>query len=217
MTLKRVIFIRSGETDWNRLGRQQGWVASPLNHLGYRQIERLAKYIRNIGISAVYSSDLKRAVQTAELVAERLGYPVIYDARLRERHIGHWQGMTLDEVRTWYADEYAALLADVEGYQIPGGEARSEVKVRMLAAFGDIVVQAPGETVGIISHTTNTRALLEALVPSQVDTTTMQLTNSSVTTIRRTDSAWEIVAADDVQHLEGLETHSVQEPEDKTS
>ena len=97
MTVRRVILIRPGETDWNRDGRWQGWVAAPLNEHGRRQAEALAKFVRNIGMRALYSSDLRRAVETAELLAERLVFEPIYDARLRERNIGAWQGLTLDE------------------------------------------------------------------------------------------------------------------------
>lgn len=213
MALKRVVFIRPGETDWNKDKRQQGWIASPLNKLGKLQVERLANFVRHIGITALYSSDLKRAVQTAELLSEKLGYPAVFDARLRERGIGQWQGMTLDELRRWYPDEHAQLVADVDEYQVPGGESRSQVRARMRSAFDDIVAAVDGETVAIVSHTTAIRALLGELIPNSGDTTTMQIDNSSVTTIRLRDGVWELVALDDIEHLEGLETRFAAELE----
>src|SRR5262245_1330412 len=124
MTVKRIILIRPGETDWNRQGRWQGWVATPLNEHGRRQAQALGRFVRNIGMAALYSSDLRRARETAELLAERLGFVPMYDARLRERNIGAWQGLTPDEMRAWYPDEYDQLLADVDEYRIPGGESR---------------------------------------------------------------------------------------------
>jgi probable phosphoglycerate mutase len=178
MTVKRVILIRPGETDWNRDGRWQGWVAAPLNEHGRRQAESLAKFVRNIGMSALYSSDLRRAVETAELLAERMGFEPIYDARMRERNIGAWQGLTLEEMRAWYSEEYQQLLADVDRFCIPGGESRAAVRARMVEAFDDILNKNQGETVGILSHTTAIRALLSHLVPD-CDPNSVEVGNTS--------------------------------------
>jgi len=213
MTVKRIILIRPGETDWNREGRWQGWVATPLNEHGRRQAQALARFVRNIGMAALYSSDLRRAQETAELLAERLGFTPMYDARLRERNIGTWQGLTPDEMRAWYPDEYEQLLADVDEYRIPGGESRSEVRARMVAMFDDILKQNRGETVGIISHTTAIRALLSELIPG-CDPNSVEVNNTSVTTLARTDTSdWQLVATNDVMHLEGLASRSAKEVE----
>lgn len=212
MTVKRVIFIRPGETDWNKLGRWQGWVAVPLNAHGRQQAEALAHFVRNIGMSALYTSDLRRALETAECLSKTLGFDPIPDARLRERSVGLWQGLTVDEMKAWYADEYTKMLADPDGYRIPGGESRQDVRERMNAAFADILSQARGETIGILSHTTALKVLLEELLPTY-DPLHATLGNSSVTTLRRRDGEWELVAIDDCLHLEGLRTAAVQELE----
>ena len=213
MTVKRIILIRPGETDWNRQGRWQGWVATPLNEHGRRQAQALARFVRNIGMAALYSSDLRRARETAELLAERLGFVPVYDARLRERNIGAWQGLTPDEMRAWYPVEYEQLLAHVDEYQIPGGESRAEVRVRMVAIFEVILKQDKGETVGIISHTTSIRALLSQLIPD-CDPNSVEVNNTSVTTLARTDASdWQLVATNDVMHLEGLASRSAKEVE----
>jgi broad specificity phosphatase PhoE len=213
MTVKRIILIRPGETDWNHQGRWQGWVATPLNEHGTQQAQALAKFVRNIGMSALYSSDLRRAVQTAELLAERLGFQPIYDSRLRERNIGAWQGLTLNEMRAWYPGEYDQLLSNVDEYQIPGGESRAEVRVRMVAAFEDVLKQDVGETVGMISHTTAIRALLSQLIPD-CDPNSVEVGNTSVTTLAFEDETrWRLVATNDVMHLEGLASRSAKELE----
>lgn len=213
MMIKRLIFIRPGETNWNRQRRQQGWVAVPLNDHGRQQVERLAKFVRNIGIGALYSSDLKRAEQTAQILGERLGFAPVYDSRLRERHIGYWQGLTLEEIREWYAEDFTQLLADMENYQIPGGEARSTVTTRVRAAFDDILAREQVETVAIVSHTTAVRALLGQLIAG-IDAYNLELSNLSVTTVMRDeDGTWRIVEPNDVSHLDGIETQSFREPE----
>jgi broad specificity phosphatase PhoE len=216
MTVQRILFIRPGETDWNRAGKQQGGAASPLNTLGRRQAEKLDNMLRVIGISALYSSTTRRAAQTAEIIAAQVGYAPIMDERLRERSVGQWQGLTVAEIRDWYPDEYAALLKDVDSYSIPGGDSRLDVQTRMKSALDDILKNAQGETIAIISHTTAIKMALRLLVPG-TDVTMQDITNTSVTTVaREADGTWRLIAVDDVLHLEGMESMSVREPEDKS-
>lgn len=215
MTVNRIVIIRPGETDWNRTGRWQGWVAAPLSEHGRLQAQKLANFIRHIGLGALYTSDLRRAVETADLLAEQLGYSPIPDARLRERNIGNWQGLTLAEMQAWYPEEYQTLLADPDAFKVPGGESRAEVRQRMVSAFEDILAQDKSERVGIVSHTTAVRLLLEHLIPN-FDQRGAGLENTSVTTIVCDENGdWSVVAVDDVMHLEGLPARSFGELEDK--
>lgn len=205
MTVKRVIFIRPGETDWNRELRWQGVVAIPLNEHGRQQAGRLANYVRNIGMSALYTSDLRRATETAAILVAKLGFAPVLDGRLRERDIGDWQGLTPDEMSTWYPTEYDLLRSDPENYRVPGGESRNDVRKRMLAAFKDIAAGDRGETVGILSHTTAIHSLLSEIIPGGFSRP-VAVSNTSVTTISLSDDgSWQLVTADDVLHLEGLE------------
>lgn len=205
MTVKRVIFIRPGETDWNHDFRWQGWVAIPLNDHGRQQAERLANYVRHIGMSALYTSDLRRATETAAILTAKLGFAPIMDERLRERNIGNWQGLTPAEMERWYPDEYERLRADSAKYRVPGGESRADVQARIVEAFGDILKQDKGETIGILSHTTAIHCLLAEIMPEVVGRE-VKVSNTSVTTIHLNDDGkWELVTADDIMHLEGLE------------
>ena len=213
MTVNRVILMRPGETDWNRQGRWQGWVASPLNDYGRAQAKALARYIRNIGMSALYSSDSRRAVETAQLLSEQLGFAPVFDRRWRERDVGAWQGMTLEEIRSWNVDEYHQLQADSENFRVPEGVSRADVRQRVMAAFEALLEEDKGSTVGVITHTTSTHMLLDSLV-SGYDIHGTALGNTAVTTISRIDSsAWQLVALDDLSHLEGLKAGHVDELE----
>jgi broad specificity phosphatase PhoE len=215
MTVKRVIFIRPGETDWNRDLRYQGWVAIPLNEHGKRQVERLANFVRNIGLKALYTSDLKRAQQTADILSEKLGFAAKADMRLRERDIGKWQGLTRAEMESWYPADYQQFQQDPENYVIPGGESRKQVRERMRVAFDEILKADLGETVGIISHSTVINALLADVIPG-VQFGSVDVSNTSVTSIHlREDGHWELIAADDVTHLEGMVSQRVQELEER--
>lgn len=213
-TIKRVIFVRPGETDWNCEERWQGWLDVPLNSHGMEQVERLAKLMRNIGLGALYSSDLRRAVQTAEVIGRHAGLDPKLDSRFRERNIGRWQGLKLVEVSQWFPEEYALYNTDRLTFRIPNGETLLEVQDRMRAAFNDIVAEDAAETISIVSHTVSIRLLLMQLIDGY-DAETARLGNSSVTTIERSGDGWRMVVPNDVTHLEGLTSRTVNEMEDK--
>lgn len=212
MNVRRIIFLRPGETDWNKQGRWQGWVAAPLNDHGRQQAAMLARFVRNIGIGAFYTSDLRRALQTADMLCRSLGVEPTVDERLRERNIGLWQGLTVDEMKDWYPDEYAQMLGDIEDFRPPSGESRNDVRRRAMSALDDILVKSQYETVAVLSHTTAIKIMLSALVPSY-DPLYVNLDNASVTTIHRKEGLWEIAAVNDQMHLEGLAARSMGEIE----
>jgi len=208
-TLKRIVFIRPGETEWNLVGRFQGWVAVPLNEHGKVQAQRLANFIRHIGLSKLYTSDLARAKQTADILAKALGFEVTVDQRLREQNVGVWQGLTVPEMHGWYPEDHAELQADPENFVIPAGESRKQVRDRAVAALQDYMTAAETtgrEAIGILSHTTTIRLLLDELMAEPVDVES-KFGNTSVTTVARAeDDAWRVTVSNDVMHLEGLES-----------
>jgi broad specificity phosphatase PhoE len=92
-----LLLVRHGETDWNADGRLQGQTDRPLNDFGRRQARQLAKELADEELEAIYASDLVRARETADVVGDRLGLPVVLDADLREKDWGTWEGLTAAE------------------------------------------------------------------------------------------------------------------------
>jgi len=205
MTLKMVVFVRPGETDWNRDERWQGWVAVPLNERGREQAQRLASFVRTLGISALYTSDLRRAEDTAQIIGTALGLQPKPDKRLRERNIGGWQGLTQAEVVSWYEKQYLSLRENPEEYVIPGGESRRQVAERVRAFFKDLQTQDAGEVICIVSHTLAIHTIMSDLVEGY-DMYKHSLPNISVSTIRRADEnhPWQLTMIGDVTHLDGI-------------
>lgn len=214
MSVKRVIFIRPGETEWNRVMRWQGHVEIPLNENGRKQAQRLAQFVRNTGITKLYSSALRRAVETAQILGQELGLTPVYDRRWCERDIGHWQGLTMHEIVAWYPEEYTKLQANPDDYEIIGnGESRNQVLARVQAAFHDVINNGDDQVIGIVSHSTAMRVLLRELVPDS-NPYGRSFSNMSVTSIMQNENGdWRIVQLDDVTHLEGFATFSVPEVE----
>ncbi len=92
-----LLLVRHGETDWNADGRLQGQTDRPLSEFGRRQARQLAEELAGEELDAIYASDLARARETAQIVAERLGLPVALDPDLREKDWGNWEGLTAVE------------------------------------------------------------------------------------------------------------------------
>lgn len=92
-----LLLVRHGETDWNADGRLQGQTDRPLSDFGRRQARQLADDLAGEELDAIYASDLSRARETAEIVAARLGLPVVLDSDLREKDWGTWEGLTAVE------------------------------------------------------------------------------------------------------------------------
>jgi broad specificity phosphatase PhoE len=146
--------IRHGQTDWNVEGRYQGQTNLPLNATGLAQAEAFAASLHGRRFSALYSSDLMRAYQTARIIAAQLGLAIQTDRRLREIHQGEWQGRTLVEIRAVYNESKQAQRTQIDPAtaRAPGGESVLEVSQRMALAADDIVRAVPGGPVLVVSH-----------------------------------------------------------------
>ena len=156
----RLILVRHGETGWNAQRRYQGWSDLPLNKVGLQQADALAAHLADEQIGAIYTSDLERAMQTAQCIAERHGQPVIADLRLREISFGDWEGLTFDEIRTRWPGEVDAWLGDSLHVAPPGGETLAQVAERVQGALDDIDGENAGQTVLLVSHGGPLRVLL---------------------------------------------------------
>jgi probable phosphoglycerate mutase len=148
-----LIFIRHGETEFNRLWRFQGHSDIPLNDFGLRQAERVGQRLALEPIAAIVASDLIRARQTAAPTAQRLGLPVHTDARWREQAFGLIEGLTATEIAAEHPEVWARVLGHRGDDAPPGGESRIAFSARVDAALADLVAcQADGTTVAVFTH-----------------------------------------------------------------
>jgi len=152
--MTELCLVRHGQTDWNLAGRWQGQspAAPELNETGRNQALAAQKLLSGKQFSALYSSDLPRCRQTAELLAAALGLPVSLEPRLREIDLGDWEGMLSTDIQTQYPDQLAERLRDPLHTRAPHGETPLEVAERVLAALGEIESQHPDGSVLIVAH-----------------------------------------------------------------
>ena len=155
-----VLLVRHGATDWNLALRAQGHADIPLNEKGTREARAAAQQLAGLEVHAVYSSDLRRALDTAREIAAPHGLEPVVDRALREIDQGEWTGLNNKEILArwpgmWEARHHTAR---------PGGESPADVRRRALAALARIVGAHPHDTVVLVSHGVTIRALVaEAL------------------------------------------------------
>ena len=152
MTETTIIIIRHGETQWNIKGRWQGHLNSELTDCGVEQAEAAGQGLMNYQFSRIYSSDLGRAVQTADIISEITQKKIIFDKRLRERNLGIFQGLTMPEMGHQYPEEFQKFSSLDPDFIIPGGESARQVVNRSTECFFNIANNHDGETIVVVTH-----------------------------------------------------------------
>jgi len=146
------VLWRHGRTEWNSSGRFQGLADIALDETGLAQAERSARMLATLAPAAIVSSDLARATNTAEALARLTGLSVTLDAGLREFDVGSWQGLTGEEIKAKYAEDYKAWRHG-EPVRRGGGELDVEVAERAAAAIERAVEKVPESGVlVVVSH-----------------------------------------------------------------
>lgn len=146
------VFVRHGETDWNRERRVQGSQGAPLNAAGHEQSKALARLLWEVPLQAVYSSALPRALETASYVAGPHSVSVVAEPRLNEIHHGDWEGVAESDLPD--PDLYRRWREDPSSCDLPGAEPLPAVRDRAVAAMREIAARHPAEggLVAIVSH-----------------------------------------------------------------
>lgn len=153
MPITRLYLVRHGQSAGNAEGRFGGHGPTPLSKLGERQARITAEALKKEGISVVYSSDLARAVQTAQPLADLIGVSVNATQAFRERHVGVLEGLTFDESKRDFPKDYYALVNRNVHHIITDGESYRQLLRRTTGALWDILRKHQGEKIAIYSHT----------------------------------------------------------------
>lgn len=208
-----MLAIRHGETAWNVDTRIQGHLDIGLNETGRWQAERLAHALRDDQLAAVYSSDLSRAFDTAQAVADRAGLPVCVDRGLRERDFGSFQGQTFKEIEARWPDLCERWRKRDPEFEPPGGESLVDFYSRCVASAQRLAAAHPGETVALVAH----GGVLDCLYRAAARITlqaprTWLVGNASVNRLLYSEAGFTLIGWADSSHLD-----DVSGPLDETS
>jgi len=157
--MMRLLLATHAETDWTIAGRFQGHTDVPLNEIGRQQAAHMQKRLAAQSPAAIVASDLRRAWQTAEILALPYGLVPTADPRLREMHFGAWEGLTYAEVQATDGASLTAWQANPLQASPPGGEGLAKVAERLQSFLGDLA-ERPEATVLLVGHRGAMRVLL---------------------------------------------------------
>ena len=156
----KLFLTRHGQTDWNIAGRYQGQSDTPLNETGLRQAEQIAKRLSSETIHAIYSSDLSRAANTAQTIADFHSLEIKKDSRWRELSFGDWEGLTYQEMSARSPNLFEAWMKDPLTISTPNGETLAQLAERVKAAFYEIKEEHANQTVLVVAHSGSLQSLL---------------------------------------------------------
>jgi probable phosphoglycerate mutase len=160
-SLTQLILVRHGQTEWNRVERFRGRADVPLNETGLAQAAATAQRVaQEWKPAAVYSSPLSRAVKTAEAIATNLGLAVQVLDGLADIDYGEWQGLTNEEVRQRWPEQWELWYRHPEIVSIPGGETLADLRSRAMTTVAGVAAQHLGQTVVLVGHTVINRVIL---------------------------------------------------------
>jgi broad specificity phosphatase PhoE len=203
----RILLVRHGETVFNVEGRWQGQSDSPLTERGRAQARELARALAEEPVTAVYSSDLGRASETAAEVARVHSLEVITDVRMREINCGDWTGKGRAEIEARWPDGMQAWATSPSTYMMPSGESLLEAQARALEFFAECMPDHVGQTIVVISH----GAIGQAIVVNAMGLTVQDLwlkqrmDNCQISRLDWTfERGLELIELSDVRHLEDV-------------
>lgn len=167
--MTKVIFIRHGQTFWNKEKKYQGHTDISLNEIGFKQAKLVGKRLAGEKINAIYCSDLLRACQTAECIAQHHALPIIRKKELREINFGVWEGLTYHEIMETWPQILSTMYSQPGKTCPPQGENYDRVRRRVIKVLQQCIAKHQNETIAIVSHGGTMRVILCAALGIGLD------------------------------------------------
>ncbi len=202
--MTEIILVRHGETEWNEAGIFRGRIDVELNETGVKQAELLARYLSHRQLAAIYSSPLKRAVKTAEIIAGYQKLKVKATSGLMDLNFGQWQGLPRQEVKKRYPELYTEWARNPHRVKMPAGEGLDDVRERAVAVVAEVAAGYEG-TVVLVSHRVVNKVLICALLG--LDNShfwNIQMDTAGITTFIAENGRFVLAGHNDTSHLRPL-------------
>lgn len=200
--MTRLILVRHGETTWNVSGHYQGRTDTDLSDRGRRQAVALARHMKNVHLDAIYSSPLKRALDTVEQVARNAGLELNVDNCLTEIEHGLWGGLHKSEVQERYGETLRLWLENPTQAEVPGAETLEDVQSRVRDAVSCILKNHPHQAVLICTHDAVLKVLLTSALGLGLGSFwAIQVDNASVSILEHDGQRARLMLLNDTCHL----------------
>lgn len=202
----RLIVVRHGETEWNLASRVQGHTDSPLTSTGEAQARAIADRLAGERFDRLVSSDLGRAMRTAQAISARTGHAIVPDARFRERNYGRAEGLTYGEIGIDFPEVFSRVRDTDPDYVVPGGESRRQLFERVRRAFESLAQDGEGERIAVVCHGGVIASLYRHVHAIALETSKpVPIPNASYNALAYDHGRWEVEAWADIAHLDAVE------------
>ena len=203
-----VLLIRHGQSRGNAERRFGGHTATPLSARGRNQAQATARTLKSEALTAIYSSDLARAVETAKPLSDLTGLPIHGTSAFRERSVGVMEGLTFEDAAQQHPEQYAALLRRDFEFVLSGGESYRQLLDRAWQKLDEIIEQNRGGKIAVFSHTGTicilALHLMGALDAPELKPVWISSGNCGITRFElRDDGFVRVLCVNDTSHLSG--------------
>ncbi|NLK86855.1 MAG: histidine phosphatase family protein [Clostridiaceae bacterium] len=199
----RLLFVRHAEAEGNMIRRFHGWTDSQITDKGRLQAQRVAERLKDMPIDVIYSSSLRRTMQTAGYIAEAKGMEVITTENLKEINGGDWEDLSWNELEQRWPEEYSTWENDPHKHRMPNGESMEEFQQRLIDEVMYIIRHNEGKNICIVTHGTAIRAMIchfrACTLEEMINVAWCD--NTAITIIDYEDGVFHTVTEGDASHL----------------
>ena len=202
MPATELVIIRHGQTQWNLEARSQGHEDSPLTEEGLEQAERVGRRLASMAIEELYSSDLGRAVGTAQAIAMHTELEIRTDIRLREQSFGIFEGLTVAERQQRYPEAHAAWESNDPNACIPKGESQRQRYDIVIGCLEELAMTHMGQRIAVVTHGGSMNAIMRRCMAIPLDAPRpFAVRNACLNLFQIDGDRWELVTWGDAAHL----------------
>lgn len=204
--MKRICFVRHGETEWNKTGKTQGVSDIKLSERGRTQAESVGLYLEKKGfnITNIYASDLSRAVETAEILNSKLDKPMTIIKEFREISFGDWEGLRINEIKDKYSQEYITWRNEPHKMIFSSGDSLDSISSRSLKMINSLLLDDSNKDgmIVIVSHATAIKTMIMSLLGFSLDNYyKFSISNASISIVDVRDYGNVLTLYNDINHL----------------
>lgn len=203
--MTKIFLIRHGQSEWNKLNKIQGQKNTILTELGEKQALYMGNRLINEKIDIIYTSDLKRAYDTAKIISNEINKPLISSDAIREINFGPWEGLNTEELLDKYKDEYLTWNKEPDKLNMDGVETLEDLKNRGMKYINNIIKENQNKNIAIVSHGAMLKVIILGLLGMEMSYyKNISLNNVSLSIVECRDYNNVLTLLNDTSHLKEI-------------